>query len=164
MAQDSRATAQAYERRDQDPHRALHSADGPLAGEHLGRSRNPLVKVAGLAWLEFEKPDLEAAERFYADFGFTVADRMPDTLMLRGRRAGAPCLAVRRGPRARFTGPVFQAAPGRTWTGWPAAPAGRSPRTGAGMPSRCATRAGSRCGWCMASQNCRRCPGGARYR
>ena len=59
MAQDSRATAQACERQDQDPHRALHSEDGALAGEHPGRSRNPLVKVAGLAWLEFEKPDLE---------------------------------------------------------------------------------------------------------
>ena len=66
--------------------------------------------MAGLAWLEFEKPDLEAAERFLADFGFTVADRMPDTLVLRGRQAGTPCLAVHRGPRARFTGAAFQAA------------------------------------------------------
>jgi catechol 2,3-dioxygenase-like lactoylglutathione lyase family enzyme len=110
MAQDSRATAQGCERRDQDPHRALHSEDGPLAGEHPGRARNPLVKVAGLAWLEFEKPDLDRAERFMTDFGFTVADRMPDTLLLRGRQATVPCLAIRRGPRARFTGAVFQAA------------------------------------------------------
>ena len=95
---------------DQDPHRALHSADGALPGEHPGRSRSPLVKVARLAWLEFEKPDLEAAERFLTDFGFTVADRMPDTLILRGRQATMPCLAIRRGPRARFIGPAFQAA------------------------------------------------------
>ena len=94
----------------QDPHRSLHSADGALPGEHPGRSRNPLIKVAGLAWLEFEKPDLEAAERFLADFGFTVADRMPDTLILRGRQATVPCLAVRRGRRPRFTGAAFQAA------------------------------------------------------
>jgi catechol 2,3-dioxygenase-like lactoylglutathione lyase family enzyme len=77
---------------------------------HPGRSGNPLVKVAGLAWLEFEKPDLDRAERFYADFGFTVADRTPETLLLRGRWASTACLVVRRGPRPRFAGAAFQAA------------------------------------------------------
>jgi catechol 2,3-dioxygenase-like lactoylglutathione lyase family enzyme len=66
--------------------------------------------VAGLAWLEFERPDLDRAERFLADFGFTVADRTSETLLLRGRQAAAACLVVRRGPRARFVGPAFQAA------------------------------------------------------
>jgi catechol 2,3-dioxygenase-like lactoylglutathione lyase family enzyme len=94
----------------QDPHRSLHSEAGALPGEHPGRSANPLVKVAGLAWLEFEKPDLEAAERFLADFGFTVADRAPETLLLRGRWAGPACLVVRRGTSARFAGAAFQAA------------------------------------------------------
>ena len=94
----------------QDPHRSLHSEAGGLPGEHRGRSRNPLIKVAGLAWLEFEKPDLDRAERFGADFGFTVADRTPDTLLLRGRWASTVCLVVRRGPRARFAGVAFQAA------------------------------------------------------
>src|SRR5512140_540150 len=69
----------------EDPHRSLHSETGGLRGEHPGRSKNPLVKVAGLAWLEFEKPDLDRAERFGADFGFTVADRTPEALALRGR-------------------------------------------------------------------------------
>jgi len=94
----------------QDPHRSIHSETGARPGEHPGRSGNPLVKVAGLAWLEFEKPDLDRAERFYADFGFTVADRTPETLLLRGRQAAAACLVVRRGPRARFVGPAFTAA------------------------------------------------------
>src|ERR1700757_3932796 len=94
----------------QDPHRSIHSETGARRGEHPGRSGNPLVKVAGLAWLEFEKPDLDRAERFYADFGFTVADRTPATLLLRGRRGAPPCLVVRRGPQARFVGPAFQAA------------------------------------------------------
>jgi len=94
----------------QDPHRSLHSQTGGLPGEHPGRSKNPLVKVAGLVWLEFEKPDLDRAERFGTDFGFTVADRTPTTVLLRGRQAAAPCLAVRRGPRARFAGLTFQAA------------------------------------------------------
>jgi catechol 2,3-dioxygenase-like lactoylglutathione lyase family enzyme len=94
----------------QDPHRSLHSESGALPGEHPGRSKDPLVKVAGLAWLEFEKPDLEAAERFYTDFGFTVAGRTPETLLLRGRWAGPACLVVRRGPHSRFAGTAFQAA------------------------------------------------------
>ena len=108
VGHDSRAKSPA--RAAQDPHRALHSAAGGRPGEHPGRSRNPLVKAVGLAWLEFEKPDLDRAERFLTDFGFTVADRMPDTLVLRGRLAGMPCLAVRRGPRPRFAGAAFQAA------------------------------------------------------
>ena len=45
----------------QDPHRSLHSEAGGLPGEHPGRSRNPVTKVAALAWLEFEKPDLDHA-------------------------------------------------------------------------------------------------------
>ena len=94
----------------EDPHRSLHSQTGARPGEHPGRSGNPLVKVAGLAWLEFEKPDLDRAERFGTDFGFTVADRTPDTVLLRGRQASAACLVVRRGPQARFVGPAFAAA------------------------------------------------------
>ena len=94
----------------EDPHRSLHSQTGARPGEHPGRSGNPLVKVAGLAWLEFEKPDLDRAERFGTDFGFTVVDRTPQALVLRGRQAGSACLVVRRGPRARFVGPTFAAA------------------------------------------------------
>ena len=94
----------------EDPHRSLHSETGALPGEHPGRSKDPLVKVAGLAWLEFEKPDLDAAERFGTDFGFTVADRTPQTLLLRGRWAGPACLVVRRGPHSRFAGTAYQAA------------------------------------------------------
>ena len=94
----------------EDPHRSLHSETGARPGEHPGYPGNPLVKVAGLAWLEFEKPDLDRAGRFGTDFGFTVAGRTPETLVLRGRQAAAACLVVRRGPRARFAGPAFQAA------------------------------------------------------
>ena len=101
---------EARDRPGQDPHRSLHSQTGALPGEHPGRSGNPLVKVAGLAWLEFEKPDLERAERFYTDFGFTVADRTPEALVLRGRQAGAACLVIRRGRRPRFVAPAFAAA------------------------------------------------------
>ena len=110
MKQDSQTEVLADVGQAQDPHRSLHSETGARPGEHPGRSKNPLVKVAGLAWLEFEKPDLDRAERFGTDFGFTVADRTPDTLLLRGRQAATACLAIRRGPRPRFVGPVFAAA------------------------------------------------------
>jgi len=107
---DGRVGPVASQGKVQDPHRALHSEDGAARGEHPGRSRDPLIKAAGLACLEFEKPDLRKAENFLTDFGFTVADRSPEALVLRGRLAAAPCLVIRRGPRPRFTGPVFQAA------------------------------------------------------
>jgi catechol 2,3-dioxygenase-like lactoylglutathione lyase family enzyme len=108
--QQSPAVATSHPETGQDPHRSLHSEAGALPGEHPGRSRHPLIKVAGLSWLEFEKPDLDRAERFGTDFGFTVADRTPDTLLLRGRWAAAACLVVRRGPRPRFAGATFSAA------------------------------------------------------
>ncbi len=110
MTHDSQTEARGRPGQVRDPHSSLHSETGGLPGEHPGRSKDPLVKVAGLAWLEFEKPDLDRAGRFGTDFGFTVADRTPDTVLLRGRQAAAGCLVVRRGPRARFVGPAFAAA------------------------------------------------------
>ena len=110
MKQDTQLEVQGGPGPARDPHRSLHSEMGTRPGEHPGRSAQPLVKAAGLAWLEFEKPNLDQAERFYADFGFTVADRTPETLLLRGRWASTGCLVVRRGPHARFAGTAFQAA------------------------------------------------------
>ncbi len=93
-----------------DPHRGLHSERGALRGEHPGRARNPVIKVADLAWLEFEKPDLDRAEVFARDFGFTIAARTDRELWLRGTRAGTPCAVIRKGTASRFIGPVFRAA------------------------------------------------------
>jgi len=92
-----------------DPHRSLHSDTGGVPGEHPGRSSNPLIKVVGLGWLEFEKPDLARAGKFLSDFGFAVTDRTPESLVLRGHWAGTPGVVVRRGPGSRFVGPVFRA-------------------------------------------------------
>ena len=78
-------------------HNDLHSEQGALPGEHPGRSRNPVIKVADIAWLEFEKPDLDRAEAFARAFGFTTVARTPDELQLRGTDAGAPCVLLRRG-------------------------------------------------------------------
>ncbi|GGW09196.1 putative 2,3-dihydroxybiphenyl-1,2-dioxygenase or glyoxalase/bleomycin resistance protein [Streptomyces capoamus] len=92
------------------PHQDLHSEPGALRGEHPGRSRNPAVKVADLAWLEFEKPDLDRAEVFARDFGFQIAARTERQLWLRGTFAGSPCMVIRRGQASRFIGPAFHAA------------------------------------------------------
>ncbi|WP_406375782.1 VOC family protein [Streptomyces sp. NBC_00647] len=94
----------------QTPHQDLHSEQGPLRGEHPGRSRNPVIKAADLAWLEFEKPDLNRAEVFARDFGFAIAARTEDELWLRGTFAGSPCMVIRRGRVSRFIGPAFRAA------------------------------------------------------
>jgi hypothetical protein len=82
---------------------------GALSSEHPGRSRNPVIKVVDIAWLEFERPDLTAAESFARAFGFHTAQRGPDELQLRGTAAGGPCVVLRRGPQKRFTGVAFRA-------------------------------------------------------
>jgi Glyoxalase/Bleomycin resistance protein/Dioxygenase superfamily len=92
-----------------DAHKDLHSQAGALRGEHPGRARNPLIKVRDLAWLEFEKPDLNRAEAFARAFGFTTVLHTADELHLRGTDPGSPCVIIRRGTRSRFVGPAFAA-------------------------------------------------------
>jgi catechol 2,3-dioxygenase-like lactoylglutathione lyase family enzyme len=94
-------------------HNDLHSEQGALAGEHPGRAANPVIKVEDLAWLEFEKPDIDRAEAFAHAFGFTTASRTPDELHLRGAFAGSPCVIIRRGPRSRYAGAAFKAVDSR---------------------------------------------------
>jgi hypothetical protein len=53
-------------------HTDLHSDQGARQGEHPGRSRDPIIKVHDIAWLEFEKPDLARAEAFSQAFGFST--------------------------------------------------------------------------------------------
>jgi catechol 2,3-dioxygenase-like lactoylglutathione lyase family enzyme len=91
-------------------HSDLHSEQGALADEHPGRAKNPVIKVLDLAWLEFEKPDLDGTERFARAFGLTPVSRTRDELQLRGTDAGSPCVVVRRGARSRYIGAAFRAA------------------------------------------------------
>src|SRR5208282_1984800 len=93
-----------------DPHTGLHSEQGGVAGEHPGRAANPIIKVHDLAWLEFDKPDLDRAGQFARAFGFTTSLRTADELWLRGTDAGSPCVLIRKGPRSKFAGPAFRAA------------------------------------------------------
>ena len=92
-----------------DVHKDMHSEQGAVRGEHPGRSKNPVIKVRDLAWLEFEKPDLVRAEAFARAFGFTTVLHTPEELQLRGTDAGSPCVIIRRGTSSRFIGPTFAA-------------------------------------------------------
>ena len=90
-------------------HNELHSEQGVLRGEHPGRSRNPVIKVADLAWLEFDKPDLSRAVAFARAFGFQTAATTSDEIHLRGTDAGGPCVIIRQGPTTAFRGFAFRA-------------------------------------------------------
>jgi Glyoxalase/Bleomycin resistance protein/Dioxygenase superfamily len=90
-------------------HQDLHSEHGAKKGEHPGRSRNPVIKVHDIAWLEFEKPDLTRAEAFARAFGFTTVFRTGSELQLRGSDPGAPCVLIRQGATTRFRGIAFTA-------------------------------------------------------
>ncbi len=90
-------------------HNELHSEQGGLRGEHPGRARNPVIKVADLAWLEFDKPDLSRAAAFARAFGFQTSAATAEELHLRGTDAGGPCVIIRRGPATRFRGFAFRA-------------------------------------------------------
>src|SRR4051812_8375702 len=94
----------------QTAHEDLHSEQGAVRGDRPARAQNPVIKVEDLAWLEFEKPDLDAAERFAHDFGFAAAYRDDAELHLRGTLPGSQCVTIRRGPRSRFVAPAFRAA------------------------------------------------------
>lgn len=90
-------------------HNDLHSEQGALRGEHPGRATDPVIKVRDLAWLEFQKPDLAASERFAHAFGFSTLTRTANELVLRGTEAGGPCVIVRKGP-STYLGAAFLAA------------------------------------------------------
>jgi hypothetical protein len=90
-------------------HEDLHSEQGASPGDRPACAKNPVIKVEDLAWLEFEKPDLDAAERFANDFGFATAYRDDAELHLRGTLPGAQCVVIRPGPKSRFVAPAFRA-------------------------------------------------------
>ncbi len=93
----------------ENAHKGQHSERGALPGEHKGRSRNPVIKVLDIAWLEFEKPDLTRAAAFARAFGFQTAQHGAEELQFRGSAAGTPCVIVRHGRGARFAGMAFRA-------------------------------------------------------
>ncbi|MEM9455576.1 MAG: 2,4,5-trihydroxytoluene oxygenase [Myxococcota bacterium] len=74
------------------------------------RHPNPTARVVELAYLIFERPDLDRAEAFLADFGLMTAVRANDALYMRGTAPSPYCYRVHRGPTARFVGIGFVVA------------------------------------------------------
>ncbi|MBV8467464.1 MAG: VOC family protein, partial [Burkholderiales bacterium] len=68
------------------------------------RHPSPTTKATALAYLVFERPNLEHAARFLKDFGLQVAHQDSDTLYLRGTGQAPFCYVVHRAPKARFVG------------------------------------------------------------
>lgn len=67
-----------------------------------GRAADPLVKVSGLHHVVLECRDLDAAERFYADFGLVRSARTDDALYLRTHGTSHHVLELVRGTRSRL--------------------------------------------------------------
>ena len=110
-----------------------------------GRARNPVIKVHDLAWLEFEKPDLDRAEAFaHARSGSRTVLRTADELQLRGTDAGRAvrdhpprhAVAVRRCRRSGRADAADVAAAGRARPGATRRDAAGEPRRGRGGPDR----------------------------
>jgi catechol 2,3-dioxygenase-like lactoylglutathione lyase family enzyme len=71
------------------------------------RHPNPTARATSLAYLVFERPDLEIAEGFLTSFGLLLASRTPDVVYLRGTAPSPYCYRVHRAPQARFVGAGF---------------------------------------------------------
>lgn len=68
----------------------------------------PTVKARKLAYLLFERPDLEKAERFLNDFGLHTVSRSAEALYLRGTGPEPFCYRVIKGDDAGFIGIGFE--------------------------------------------------------
>ena len=96
------------------PARAVLRQAEPCAASRLPPGVQALPRPASigraveLAYLRWQKRDLEATERFWRDFGMHIVSRTADRVVARGT-GPAPCIAVaEKGPRNRFVGPAFR--------------------------------------------------------
>lgn len=65
---------------------------------------SPLVKADKLAWLIWERPDLQKAQTFLEDFGLHPVTQTGQHLYMRGTEAQPFCYVVRQATVARFAG------------------------------------------------------------
>ncbi|MDE0855270.1 MAG: 2,4,5-trihydroxytoluene oxygenase [Nevskia sp.] len=68
------------------------------------RHPNPTAKASALAYLIFDRPDLDRASQFLADFGLRPASSSSESLFLRGTGPAPFCYVIRKAPIARFVG------------------------------------------------------------
>jgi hypothetical protein len=70
----------------------------------------PLLRARSIAWLRFERPDLDRQRRFLADFGITVVQQDADNLYGRGLGGSPYFYHAVRGAKARFLGVGLEVA------------------------------------------------------
>jgi catechol 2,3-dioxygenase-like lactoylglutathione lyase family enzyme len=75
-----------------------------LTTEQPARHPSPTTRATALAYLIFERPDLDKAERFLTDFGLRRSARNDDTLYMRGTDTAPFCYVVRRAEKPGFAG------------------------------------------------------------
>jgi catechol 2,3-dioxygenase-like lactoylglutathione lyase family enzyme len=70
------------------------------------RHPRPTIKASALAYVMFDRPDLDRAERFLSDFGLRTAahDDAHQMLFVRSTGTAPFCCVVRKAARARFVG------------------------------------------------------------
>lgn len=68
------------------------------------RHPDPTTKASALAYLVFDRPDLEKAEQFLNDFGLRTVSRSDALLLLRGTADSHFCYVVRKTAKPRFVG------------------------------------------------------------
>lgn len=67
-----------------------------------------LCRATSLAFLRFEKVNLERAARFWTDFGLNVVDLKKDRLVMRSASTAPAVLVATKGKRSRYVGAVFE--------------------------------------------------------
>jgi hypothetical protein len=70
----------------------------------LARAKAPIVKAQDLAFVMFERPDLDLAERFLIDFGLVCIERTASRLVMRAAHDTGPAYVAIQGPKAKFLG------------------------------------------------------------
>lgn len=67
----------------------------------------PILRAQALAFLRFERPRLDLAERFLTDFGMCVVSRSSHSLVMRGSGSAPAICVVTYGRKARYVGAAF---------------------------------------------------------
>lgn len=78
-----------------------------LTTPHPSRHPHPTTKARSLAYLLFERPDLDRAAKFLKDFGLREVTRQADHLFMRGTGSSPYCYVVSQARKARFVGLGF---------------------------------------------------------
>ena len=72
--------------------------------------RNPTAKATSMAYLLFDRPDHDEAERFLNDFGLLTVQKKDETLYLRSMDSAPWCYRIGKADKARFVGMGFTVA------------------------------------------------------